>query len=213
MGAIYIEVGITTWTIRTPKKWQRNAARVGPVTTRSREGSDDESGAAIEWSGRLRGGTVFLHELVKPQVAPMLSSSRHLIFHGAVVLLFGILLGAPYAKAINRCAPAHIVNSWRIAHQSLPIAAILMFAVAAILPTFSTGHVVAWLIAGGLIGSSYAFCVSMPMAAVTGHRGLSQGGKGLQKLVLFGNVVGAWLSVLACVVLLFAAGVTLWQTP
>lgn len=140
----------------------------------------------------------------------MLSSSRHLIFHGSVVLLFGILLGAPYAKAINRNAPTHIVNSWRIAHQSLPIAAILMFAVAAILPMLTVGHALAWLIAGALIASSYAFCVSMPMAAITGHRGLSRGGQGMQRLVLIGNVAGAWLSVLASVVLLFAAGLTLW---
>jgi len=142
----------------------------------------------------------------------MLDSSRHLIFHGSVVLVFGILLGAPYAKAINRPAPPHIINSWRVAHQSLPMAAILMFAIAAILPSFTTGPAVAWFIAGTLIFSSYAFCISMPLAAMTGHRGLSKGGQELQKVVLVGNVVGAWLSVASCLVLLFAAGVTLWKS-
>ena len=58
-------------------------------------------------------------------------AARHLVFHGAIVLLFGLLLGAPYAKAIKREAAAHVVNSWRVAHLSLPIGATLMLATAA----------------------------------------------------------------------------------
>jgi hypothetical protein len=36
----------------------------------------------------------------------MQTSLRHLAFHGSVVLLFGLLLGGPYARAIKRGAPA-----------------------------------------------------------------------------------------------------------
>lgn len=103
----------------------------------------------------------------------MITSAKHLVFHGTLVLLFGLLLGAPYGKAINSGAPAHIVNSWRIAHQSLPIAAILMFSVAVLLSSFSVPETVSWFIAGCLIASSYFFSVSMPLAAITGHRGLT----------------------------------------
>jgi hypothetical protein len=46
-------------------------------------------------------------------------SARHLAFHGTVVLLFGLLCGGPYARAINHNAPAHIIHSWRVAHASL----------------------------------------------------------------------------------------------
>jgi hypothetical protein len=38
-------------------------------------------------------------------------SARHLAFHGAVVLLFGLLCGGPYARAINKDAPPHIVQA------------------------------------------------------------------------------------------------------
>lgn len=137
------------------------------------------------------------------------SSSRHLLFHGAVVLLFGLLLGAPYARAIKREAAAHIVNSWRVAHLSLPIGAVLMFAVAAVLPSFAVAIQVKWVIALALIVSSYGFCVSTPLAAITGQRGLSSGGTGLGKLVYAGNVVGAWGSAIAAVVFLYAAFVSL----
>ena len=137
------------------------------------------------------------------------SSSRHLLFHGAIVLLFGLLLGAPYARAIKREAAAHIVNSWRVAHLSLPIGAVLMFAAAAVLPSFAVAAQVKWVIALALIVSSYGFCVSTPLAAITGQRGLSSGGTGLGRLVYAGNMVGAWGSVIAAVVFLYAAFVSL----
>ena len=139
----------------------------------------------------------------------MSASSRHLVFHGAVVLLFGLLLGAPYARAIKRDAAAHIVNSWRVAHLSLPVGATLMLAVAALLPLLAIDAQVKWIIALALIVSAYGFCVSTPLAAITGQRELSSGGVGLGKLVNLGNLVGAWGSVVAAVALLYAAFVSL----
>jgi ABC-type polysaccharide/polyol phosphate export permease len=139
----------------------------------------------------------------------MITSAKHLVFHGTVVLLFGLLLGAPYAKAINRGAPAHIVNSWRIAHQSLPIGAILMFSVAALLPSLPVPSAVSWVIAGSLIVSAYFFCVAMPLAAITGHRGLTRGKTMPENIVLFANVAGAWLSLVAALALVYAAAVSL----
>lgn len=139
----------------------------------------------------------------------MHASSRHLAFHAAVVLLFGLLLGAPYARAIKHNAAEHIVNSWRVAHLSLPIGATLMFAIAALLPEFTVPAPVSWAIAIALIVSSYAFCISTPVAAITGHRGLSPGGIGLRRLAYIGNIVGAWSSLVAAAVLLYAAFVSL----
>jgi ABC-type polysaccharide/polyol phosphate export permease len=139
----------------------------------------------------------------------MITSAKHLVFHGTLVLLFGLLLGAPYGKAINRSAPAHIVNSWRIAHQSLPIAATLMFSVAALLSSLSVSATMSWLIAGCLIASSYFFCVSMPLAAITGHRGLARGKTVLENIVFFANIAGAWLSLIATLGLVYAAAVSL----
>lgn len=137
------------------------------------------------------------------------ASARHLAFHGAIVLLVGLLCGGPYARAINRGAPPHIIQSWRVAHASLPMGAILMFTVAALLSSFAVPGTVKWGIALALIVSSYAFCVSLPLAALVGHRGLSAGGPPAAKLVYAGNVIGAWLSVAASVALVYAAFVSL----
>jgi hypothetical protein len=136
-------------------------------------------------------------------------SARHLAFHAAVVLLVGLLCGGPYARAINRNAAAHIIQSWRVAHASLPMGAILMFAVAGVLSFFTVAASVKWFISLALIVSSYAFCVSLPLAAVVGHRGLSSQGPPTAKLVYAGNVLGAWLSVAATVALIYAGFVSL----
>jgi hypothetical protein len=132
------------------------------------------------------------------------ASSRHLAFHGAIVLFFGLLLGAPYARAIKRGDAAHVVNSWRVAHLSLPIGAVLMLAVAALLPGLVASVPVQWVIAVALIVSAYGFCVSTPLAAITGQRGLDASGTGLGKWVYLGNMVGAWASIVAAAALLYA---------
>ena len=139
----------------------------------------------------------------------MIPAARHLAFHGAIVLLFGLLLGSPYARAIKRDAAAQIVNSWRVAHLSLPIGATLMLAVAALLSNMAAPMPLLWFITVSLIVSSYAFCVATPLAAISGQRGLSSGNHGLGHLVYAGNMIGAVASVFAAIALLAACFVAL----
>ena len=139
----------------------------------------------------------------------MEAPARYLVFHGSIVLLLGLLFGAPYARAIKRNAPAQIVNSWRVAHLSVPIGAMLMLAIAAVLGSLKTSDGTKWTLTWLLIVSSYAFCISTPLAAITGDRGLASGGKGLGKLVYVGNMIGAWGSLAAAIVLLVAAFLSL----
>lgn len=136
-------------------------------------------------------------------------SARHLVFHGAIVLLVGLLCGAPYGSSVKRNAPAHIVHSWRVAHASLPMGATLMFAVAALLSSFSVASPVKWGIAIALIVSSYAFCLSLPLGAMVGHRGLSSDGPISAKIVYAGNLLGALASLAAALIVLYAAFVSL----
>ena len=139
----------------------------------------------------------------------MPTSARHLIIHAAIVLLFGLLLGAPYGRAIKRGAAAHVVNSWRVAHLSLPIGATLMLATAPLLASLAVTEAVKWTIVVTLVLSAYGFCVATPLAAITGERGLSAGGKGLGRLVYLGNWMGAFFSIASAAVFLYAAFVSL----
>ncbi|WP_229678873.1 hypothetical protein [Dyella caseinilytica] len=123
--------------------------------------------------------------------------------------MFGLLYGAPYGRAINRNAPAHIIHSWRVAHASLPIGAILMFAAAALLSSFAVAAQVKWFITITLIVSVYAFCLSLPLAAITGYRGLSSSGPFAAKLIFAGNTIGSIASLAASVALVYAGYVSL----
>lgn len=139
----------------------------------------------------------------------MNQASQHLAFHGTIVLLFALLLGAPYARAIKSNASDQVINSWRVAHQSLSLGAALMFSVAAVLPMVTKSEPLAWAISLCLIVSSYAFCVATPLAAITKDRGLVAGAKGLARLVYLGNMVGALSSLVGAFILVFSAGVSL----
>jgi hypothetical protein len=139
----------------------------------------------------------------------MEEAARNLVFHGAIVLIIGLMCGMPYGKAINRKASEHTVQAWRLAHLALPIGAILMIAVAAVLTPFMVSTTLKWVIAVSLIASSYAFCFSLLLAPVVGHRGLSARGPLAAKLVYLGNSAGAFFSMLAAVVLLYAGYVSL----
>lgn len=135
--------------------------------------------------------------------------ARHLILHAAIVLSIGLALGAPYGRAIKGGAPANVVHSWRVAHLSLPLGATLMFAVAAILGFFAISPFAKWLIVILLCVSAYAFCIALPLAAITGDRGLASGARGLAKMVYIGNLVGAVTSMAVALVLVYAAFVSL----
>ena|ERR1700728_3045894 len=132
------------------------------------------------------------------------SPARYLVFHGAIVLLVGLLCGAPYGRAINRNAPTQIVNSWRVAHASLSLGATLMFALAGVLASFTVETPVKWIVCISFITSSYAFCVSLPLAAITGYRGLTSQGPASARLVYAGNMLGALASLVAALVLVYA---------
>jgi hypothetical protein len=136
-------------------------------------------------------------------------SARYLVFHGAIVLLIGLLCGGPYGRAINRNYQPHIVNAWRFAHGALPISAMLMFAIAALLSTFTVTAQVKWFISWTLIVSSYAFCISLPLAAVIGHRGLAWKGPWTAKVVFIANIIGAATSVFATIALIYASYISL----
>ncbi len=137
------------------------------------------------------------------------SSSRQLILHGAIVLLYGLLCGAPYGRSINRGAPQRTVDAWRLAHSSLAIGAILMLIVAMVLPVLVVAPAVKWTIALALIVSSYSFCISLTLGPIVGHRGLASGGPLSARLVYLGNLAGAGGSLIGALGLLWGATVSL----
>jgi hypothetical protein len=121
---------------------------------------------------------------------------KHLVFHGAVILLIGFLCGAPLGRAIVRKKPEETVRAWRVAHTSLVGGGMLLLVLAAtvsrlMMDLWSMVAMVAAFVVGG-----YAFVVSLPLSAWSGQRGLSAAAPVLNRVVYAFNVVGV-LALLA----------------
>lgn len=65
--------------------------------------------------------------------------ARYLVFHSALVLLAGLLVGVPYGRAVHRNAPDQIIRAWRLAHGTLTLGPTLGLAIAAVLSSLSVG--------------------------------------------------------------------------
>lgn len=134
-----------------------------------------------------------------------MSLTKQLIFHGSIILLVGLLCGAPYGRAIVRCKLEATVQAWRLAHLSLPIGAILLFALAAVVPHLQLSAIVVTLMVWAFVASGYAFTVALPLGAYCGHRGLTSKPPLLNRVVYIGNVVGAVGSLVGAILLVWSA--------
>ncbi len=135
--------------------------------------------------------------------------ARHILFHGVVVLLVGLLTGVPYGKAILKNTNERLIEAWRIAHVSLPMGAILMLVIAVSISSLQVAMNLQWIIAILFILSGYAFVGSLTVGPLLGYRGISSKGPFAAKLVFSGNLLGSITSFLGTVVLLYAAWVNL----
>ncbi len=135
--------------------------------------------------------------------------ARHLLLHGVILLLIGLLAGIPLGRAIVGQAKDERINAWRVSHSALPMGAILLIALAALLSSLPVGDVVKWSIAVLFIISAYGFAFALTLGPALGHRGLVIKRPLPATLVFVGNVIGAGTSLLGTLVLLYAAWVSL----
>ncbi|MBC8107205.1 MAG: hypothetical protein H7Z14_11495 [Anaerolineae bacterium] len=135
--------------------------------------------------------------------------ARYLVFHSAVVLLAGLLVGVPYGRAVRRNESDLVLRSWRLAHDTLTLGPTLGLAIAAVLSSLAVGAPIKSWIAWTWIVSNYGFCCSLPLAAVTCQRGHTMNRPLSNQLAFAGNMIGLGASSVGAVVLLYAAYVSL----
>ena len=134
---------------------------------------------------------------------------KQLIFHGSVILLIGLLAGVPYGMAILKKRSENTVHIWRMAHLTMPIGAILLFAIASFITFLEVTNTIQWTMAILFIVSVYAFGFAMIIGASSGERGLLFRGPVIAKIAHVGHMVGVLTSLAASTVLLYTAWVTL----
>jgi len=132
----------------------------------------------------------------------MPSPANHLVFHGALLVLVGLLAGIPFARAIKTQGRE---VAWRVVHSGSTMAGILLIALAAVAPKL---QLPAWAIstfAWSMIAGSDVFVIAMVIAAVTGARGLGRGGSATNTAVLVLYQAGAVLTLVASSLLVLGA--------
>ena len=131
--------------------------------------------------------------------------TKQLIFHGSVILLVGLLCGAPFGRAIVRGMSEATVRAWRVAHVGLAIGGVLLLALAIVVPQLQLGASALAFLVWSFIASGYGFTVALPLGANYGHRGLTAAPPFLNRVVYFGNMVGVVGSLIGTAVLLWGA--------
>ena len=113
-----------------------------------------------------------------------------LLFHGAVVLLVGLLAGAPYGRAIASGAPLRRAEAWRAAHTGLIGTGVMTIVFGLMLRQWHAEGALPQALAVIAIVAAYAFSAAMILAAASGQRGLSAAAPLANRLVFAGYVVG-----------------------
>ncbi len=129
---------------------------------------------------------------------------RHLLLHGSIVLLVGLLSGAGFSEAITGAQGEHAERAWRVAHSGLSLGGALLIAFGAALPALVLSERAASFLVWSLVASGYGFVIALPYGAVAGMRGLQLVGPASNLIVFVGNAVGALGSLVGA--LLFTWG-------
>jgi hypothetical protein len=131
-------------------------------------------------------------------------SAKYLLLHGALVLLVGLLCGAPYGAAIKR-QNEELIRAWKLAHSSLSLGGATMIAIAACFQGLGNLETLKWIISASFIVSAYGFCFALVSEPFLGARGLSWSGSRNNKIVYVGNTIGAAGSLVGTIALVIAS--------
>jgi len=97
---------------------------------------------------------------------------RRLAFHGAAVILLGLLAGFPYALVVTGDL-AGSERAWRMAHMEGVTNGLLIFGVAAVAPVLRLGAGARRALVACLLFTAWANTVASVIGAATGNRGLA----------------------------------------
>jgi hypothetical protein len=131
--------------------------------------------------------------------------ANQLVLHGSVILLAGLLCGAPLGSAVVRRKSEEAVRAWRVAHSSLVMGGVLLLALSSVVARLHLSAFTLALLVWAFVASSYVFAVVLPTAAYFGHRGLSSTPPPMNRVLYFGNIVGAAGMLVGTIVLLWGA--------
>ncbi len=132
----------------------------------------------------------------------MATNSRpRLVFHGAVVLLVGLLAGLPTViESINESA-----RFWHTAHEALIMMGVWMLAASSVLPALALEPGEMSALVWSLLAMGYGFAVGLVTGGVVGASAFAPGGTPATLTAFLGATVGILGAVVATVLTLKGA--------
>ena len=112
------------------------------------------------------------------------------IYHGAVVMLVGLLCGMP---TVNEEEPARL---WHTAHESLILIGILLLAMSSVLQFLVLPKREATALVWALLATGYGLMVGLLIQGVTGTHAFSPTTNPLLMFAFIANITGMFGSVL-----------------
>ncbi|HEY3815892.1 MAG TPA: hypothetical protein VGL81_01915 [Polyangiaceae bacterium] len=129
-----------------------------------------------------------------------------LVLHGAIVLLLGQAAGYAFFRAINASPQdAARIGMWRMSHAATSMGAVLLLALAPVVPRLDAASGLSAFLVAVLIASTYALSLGTIAAGFSGHRGTTAKGPWSNVLVYGLYLAGALGSTAGGLVLLYVA--------
>jgi hypothetical protein len=127
-------------------------------------------------------------------VIDMTNNDRvRLIFHGALVLLVGLLCGLPTVTEEGGESLRH----WHTAHEALILMGIWILAMASVIPSLVLESREARALRWSLVALGYGFMTALLIQGVTGARAFEPGGSPVRIVEFTATVVGILGAVMA----------------
>lgn len=130
-------------------------------------------------------------------------SFQHLLFHGCIVLLAGIIAGFIFWLAIILRKTVESIRAWRVAHSLLIADGLLLLVAGLAVPHLDLNAQAIRVLAVAFILSGYGFIFAFIIGAWKGIRGLTPKPFGLNTILFIGHFVGATGSFIGIAILTY----------
>lgn len=127
----------------------------------------------------------------------------HLLLHGSLVFLIGVLSGFPYWLSIILNWRSETQRFWRVTHSFLVIFGLTMLVFALIMPKIVLSPREVRVLVFAMIIAGYGFVFAFTAGSLKKIRGLTPIPYGLNTILFAGHVIGITGSLLGTTLLIF----------
>ncbi len=141
---------------------------------------------------------------VRRPFTPLVMPSRYrvrIVFHGAIVLLVGLLIGFPTGTEVGSEAN----RLWHTAHESLIMMGVWLLTMGSVFPVLALERREAAGLFWALLATAYGFMVALVLEGMTGMRAFQPTTSPILLVGFAGNVIGVLGALLAALLTLTGA--------